>query len=447
MTSRSASRMWGTPPPPRWAAMGGAQCAARPHACAHAAQTPMPSAQRAAHPMPTGSSWRCRARAGGARARWRGRAPQPWRAHRGATVAGEAGGAVHPGWGLVPCWAGLSGRREAGRGGQQATCDDTGSCAWQSTRQRIAGRAACAARALHLHVHPRFLPAASDPRSTLTRPPPLPCPPQHCVLFLAWLPYSDAPPSAVAAAAAGVGEGGAAGSGPAASTAAGASSSPAGQHAPSPSAAHSPPAGRASASASPAQEASSPPSSDPAARGTSACPAAAAAGQLPRPDRTMYAIHPIPLSDVRALTRHTPPLGWHYLVIVLVNGVTLPPMFFHQVGLWGRRSLFLGGGVDRRGRVRFALGLGRVTALPTGPVGVNGRWVGWVGSHWHPVYPALRPLTLALPGKTGGEPGVASGQVAGMGTSCRALGHRRAAALPLQQRPGRIPWGMLWPRC
>lgn len=50
-------------------------------------------------------------------------------------------------------------------------------------------------------------------------------------------------------------------------------------------------------------------------------------------DRTMYAVHPIPLSEVKAITKHTPSLGWHYIVIVLLNGVTLPPLYFHNGGV------------------------------------------------------------------------------------------------------------------
>lgn len=50
-------------------------------------------------------------------------------------------------------------------------------------------------------------------------------------------------------------------------------------------------------------------------------------------DRTMYAVHPIPLSEIKAITKHTPTLGWHYIVIVLNNGVTLPPLYFHNGGV------------------------------------------------------------------------------------------------------------------
>lgn len=49
--------------------------------------------------------------------------------------------------------------------------------------------------------------------------------------------------------------------------------------------------------------------------------------------RTMYAIHPIPLSEIKAIHRHSPTLGWHYIVVILVSGLTLPPLFFHNGGV------------------------------------------------------------------------------------------------------------------
>lgn len=55
-------------------------------------------------------------------------------------------------------------------------------------------------------------------------------------------------------------------------------------------------------------------------------------------DRTMYAVHPVALSEVKALHRHAPPLGAHRIVLTLFNGVSLPPLYFQHV----RRK---GGGV------------------------------------------------------------------------------------------------------
>lgn len=54
-------------------------------------------------------------------------------------------------------------------------------------------------------------------------------------------------------------------------------------------------------------------------------------------DRTMYAVHPIPLSEVKAIRKHIPSFGWQYIVLVLVNGLTLPPLYF---GSGGVKALF-----------------------------------------------------------------------------------------------------------
>jgi len=43
-----------------------------------------------------------------------------------------------------------------------------------------------------------------------------------------------------------------------------------------------------------------------------------------------YTIPPIPLSEIRAITRHTPALGWHYVIIVLMSGSNFPPLYFNN---------------------------------------------------------------------------------------------------------------------
>ena len=47
----------------------------------------------------------------------------------------------------------------------------------------------------------------------------------------------------------------------------------------------------------------------------------------------MYAIHPIPLSEVKALRKHAPKFGWQFVVVVLGNGLTLPPLYFTHGGV------------------------------------------------------------------------------------------------------------------
>jgi Rab-binding domain (RBD) len=61
------------------------------------------------------------------------------------------------------------------------------------------------------------------------------------------------------------------------------------------------------------------------------------ANNLPLADRTAYAVHPLPLSDVQALRKHVPSFGTHHVVAVLGNGLTLPPLFFTQGGV---RAMF-----------------------------------------------------------------------------------------------------------
>lgn len=52
-------------------------------------------------------------------------------------------------------------------------------------------------------------------------------------------------------------------------------------------------------------------------------------------------VHPIPLSDIKALRKHTPALGHHHVTLTLASGVSLPPLFFHNVSTLGRRSQLL----------------------------------------------------------------------------------------------------------
>ena len=50
-------------------------------------------------------------------------------------------------------------------------------------------------------------------------------------------------------------------------------------------------------------------------------------------DRTLYALHPIPLSDVKAVRKHAPSWGTQHVVLVLNNGLTLPPLYFAHGGI------------------------------------------------------------------------------------------------------------------
>eukprot|EP00959_Pyramimonas_sp_CCMP1952_P429491 8994906-Pyramimonas_sp.AAC.1 len=53
-----------------------------------------------------------------------------------------------------------------------------------------------------------------------------------------------------------------------------------------------------------------------------------------RAARTLYAVHPIPLSELRAIRRHTPTLGWHHIILVL-HSDDVPPQSSSPDGIWG----------------------------------------------------------------------------------------------------------------
>ncbi|KAJ7539104.1 hypothetical protein O6H91_11G077100 [Diphasiastrum complanatum] len=50
-------------------------------------------------------------------------------------------------------------------------------------------------------------------------------------------------------------------------------------------------------------------------------------------DRNLYTIRAVSLSEMRSIRRHTPPLGWQYVIIVLTNGLAFPPLYFHNGGV------------------------------------------------------------------------------------------------------------------
>ena len=63
-----------------------------------------------------------------------------------------------------------------------------------------------------------------------------------------------------------------------------------------------------------------------------------AAAKISAPVRAgQYAVHPVPLADLKAMRKQTPKLGNHHIVLVLKNGLTLPPFYFSGGGV---RALF-----------------------------------------------------------------------------------------------------------
>ncbi|XP_074269156.1 uncharacterized protein LOC141592405 isoform X4 [Silene latifolia] len=50
-------------------------------------------------------------------------------------------------------------------------------------------------------------------------------------------------------------------------------------------------------------------------------------------DRNLYTIRPLPFTDVRSIRRHTPALGWQYIIVVLSSGLAFPPLYFYNGGV------------------------------------------------------------------------------------------------------------------
>ncbi|KAH9532856.1 hypothetical protein CY35_18G021400 [Sphagnum magellanicum] len=50
-------------------------------------------------------------------------------------------------------------------------------------------------------------------------------------------------------------------------------------------------------------------------------------------DRNLYTIRAVSLAEIRSIRRHTPPLGWQYIIIVLTSGLAFPPLYFNNGGV------------------------------------------------------------------------------------------------------------------
>lgn len=55
--------------------------------------------------------------------------------------------------------------------------------------------------------------------------------------------------------------------------------------------------------------------------------------RLPEKDRNLYTIRAVPFSGVRSIRRHTPTLGWQYVIVVLSSGLAFPPLYFYNGGV------------------------------------------------------------------------------------------------------------------
>ncbi|OIV99898.1 hypothetical protein TanjilG_26236 [Lupinus angustifolius] len=50
-------------------------------------------------------------------------------------------------------------------------------------------------------------------------------------------------------------------------------------------------------------------------------------------DRNLYTIRAVPFTDIRSVRRHTPALGWQYVIVVLSSGLAYPPLYFYSGGV------------------------------------------------------------------------------------------------------------------
>ncbi|XP_039014783.1 TBC1 domain family member 17-like isoform X2 [Hibiscus syriacus] len=50
-------------------------------------------------------------------------------------------------------------------------------------------------------------------------------------------------------------------------------------------------------------------------------------------DRNLYTIRAVPFADVRSIKRHTPAIGWQYIIVVLSSGLAFPPLYFYNGGV------------------------------------------------------------------------------------------------------------------
>nr|GEV34254.1 TBC1 domain family member 17-like isoform X1 [Tanacetum cinerariifolium] len=55
--------------------------------------------------------------------------------------------------------------------------------------------------------------------------------------------------------------------------------------------------------------------------------------RLSERDKNLYTIRSIPFSDIQSIRRHTPTIGWQYVIVVLSSGLAYPPLYFYSGGV------------------------------------------------------------------------------------------------------------------
>ncbi|KAL8488360.1 hypothetical protein ACS0TY_024586 [Phlomoides rotata] len=55
--------------------------------------------------------------------------------------------------------------------------------------------------------------------------------------------------------------------------------------------------------------------------------------RLSEKDKSLYTIRAVPFADIRSIRRHTPTLGWQYIIVVMSSGLAFPPLYFYNGGV------------------------------------------------------------------------------------------------------------------
>ncbi|KAI3754365.1 hypothetical protein L1987_54147 [Smallanthus sonchifolius] len=55
--------------------------------------------------------------------------------------------------------------------------------------------------------------------------------------------------------------------------------------------------------------------------------------RLSERDTNLYTIRAVPFSDIHSIRRHTPTIGWQYVIVVLSSGIAHPPLYFYSGGI------------------------------------------------------------------------------------------------------------------
>ncbi|GJZ89268.1 TBC1 domain family member 17-like protein [Tanacetum coccineum] len=55
--------------------------------------------------------------------------------------------------------------------------------------------------------------------------------------------------------------------------------------------------------------------------------------RLSERDKNLYTIRAVPFTDIRSIRRHSPAIGWQYVIVVLSSGLAFPPFYFYNGGV------------------------------------------------------------------------------------------------------------------